>query len=188
MAKFLIAGLGNTGAEYTHTRHNIGFIILDAIAQAEKLKFSFKRYGEIAAFAFNRSTCLLLKPATFVNRSGFALHYWLKKEKIPVDKMLVVVDDIGLPFGTIRIRKKGSDGGHNGLAHINSILETSDYSRLRFGIGNEFQKGGQVDYVLGEWTRDEKSKLPERIIVCIDAIKSFGLNGIDKTMTLFNGK
>lgn len=186
--KYLIVGLGNIGDPYENTRHNIGFTTLDALARTSNVVFEAKRYGSISRISSRGRTFVLLKPSTFVNLSGRSVHYWLKKEKVPLEKLLVVVDDLALPFGTLRLRKKGGDGGHNGLAHINQILGTGHYARLRFGIGNDFYSGGQVNYVLGTWTQDEAAILPEKIEKAGEIIKSFGFLGIDKTMNLFNAK
>ncbi len=186
--KYLIAGLGNLGAEYHETRHNIGFKILDALAEASNISFTDKRYGLISEYKFKNRTFILLKPSTFMNRSGLAINYWLKKAKLLPDKLLVIVDDIALPFGTIRIRPKGGDGGHNGLTSISQILGTTEYPRLRFGIGDDFHNGQQLNYVLSEWTIEEKKLLPEKINECIEIIKSFGTIGTDLTMNMFNKK
>lgn len=181
--KYLIVGLGNIGKEYEDTRHNVGFHILDTLAFENKLVFNDKRYGMITERKFKGRTIVLLKPSTYVNRSGLAVNYWLKKLKIPADKMLVLVDDIALDFGTIRIRPKGGDGGHNGLANINQILGTGNYARVRFGIGDNFYKGQQVDYVLGKWTSEENKKLPELLSNCIKIIEDFSTIGLQLTMT-----
>ena len=186
--KYLIAGLGNIGDEYQNTRHNIGFMILDAFAKASNISFEDKRYGMVSEVRYKGRIFVLLKPSTFMNRSGLALNYWLKKHKIPLDKLLVLVDDIALPFGTIRIRPKGGDGGHNGLANISQILGSSGYARLRFGIGSDFYSGEQVKYVLSEWSDEEEVLLPEKIKPCLDIIKSFGTIGLELTMTQFNKK
>ncbi|MCT4639826.1 MAG: aminoacyl-tRNA hydrolase [Bacteroidales bacterium] len=186
--KYLIVGLGNIGAEYINTRHNIGFKILDALANASNISFKDLRYGAVTEYKWKGRTFILLKPNTYMNLSGKAVNYWLQKENIPVENMLVLVDDLALPFGTIRLRGKGSDGGHNGLKNINQILGHSSYARLRFGIGDEFRRGGQVDYVLGEWSDDEKKTLPERKDLCIDIIKSFGAIGLARTMNQYNNK
>lgn len=186
--KYLIAGLGNIGAEYKNTRHNVGFRILDALSEASNIVFEDKRYGFIAEYRFKSRTFILLKPTTYVNLSGRAVNYWLKKENIQVENLLVLVDDIALPFGTIRLRAKGSDGGHNGLRSISDILGTNEYPRLRFGIGDNFHKGFQVDYVLSEWTKEEVNHLPEKLETCIDIIRNFGTIGLDATMNLFNKK
>jgi PTH1 family peptidyl-tRNA hydrolase len=186
--KFLIAGLGNIGAEYANTRHNIGFKVLDFLASKESLSFETARFGAMAEYKFKGKTFFLLKPNTYMNLSGKAVKYWLDKENIPMENLLVVTDDLNLPFGSIRIRPKGSDGGHNGLKSIQQILNKADYPRFRFGISDEFKKGQQVNYVLGEWDDDEKAKLPERLEVATEIIKSFATAGIGNTMTAFNGK
>lgn len=184
--KYLIVGLGNIGDEYSDTRHNIGFMVLDAFANACGIVFTDRRYGFIADTKYKGRTFVLLKPSTFMNLSGHAVNYWLKKEKIPIENLLVIVDDIALPLGSIRMRSKGSDGGHNGLSHINLILSTSDYARIRFGIGNSFRKGSQVNFVLGKWTREEKEFVDKRIAIVVEMIKSFGTIGTELTMTAFN--
>jgi peptidyl-tRNA hydrolase, PTH1 family len=186
--KYLIVGLGNIGPEYQNTRHNIGFNILDAFAEASNIVFEDKRYGFITEYKFKGRIFLLLKPSTYVNRSGLAIDYWLKKTRLYPENMLVVVDDLALPFGTIRIRPKGGDGGHNGLINITQVLGTQDYARLRFGIGNNFHSGQQVDYVLGRWDGEEKAALPEKLTTCCNVIKSFGISGLELTMTQFNSK
>jgi len=188
MNKFLIAGLGNIGAEYANTRHNIGFVILDFLAAKESLTFAPAKYGSLAQFRYKGRLFFLLKPNTYMNLSGKALKFWIEKENIPVENVLVITDDLNLPFGTIRIKPKGSDGGHNGLKSIQQILNTADYPRFRFGISDEFKKGHQVNYVLGEWDDSEKEKLPERLSQSIEIIKSFGTAGLENTMTAFNGK
>jgi len=184
--KYLIVGLGNIGDEYKDTRHNIGFTILDAFAEASGIDFSDRRYGSVCETKYKGRTFVLLKPSTYMNLSGNAVSYWLKKEKIPVENLLVIVDDIALPLGSIKMKPKGGDGGHNGLAHINSILATSDYSRIRVGIGNGFRKGSQVNYVLGKWDPEEKRFIKERIAIIIEMIRSFGTAGTELTMTAFN--
>lgn len=186
--KYLIAGLGNIGAEYADTRHNIGFRVLDALAAEAGATFRTDRYGSVAEIKHKGRTLVLLKPSTYMNLSGKAVSYWLKAEKIPVENLFVVVDDIALPFGSIRIRSKGSDGGHNGLKNIAELLGRTDYARLRFGIGGDFPKGYQVDYVLGEWTPEEKAAMPERLAVAGDAVRSFGTAGLERTMNAFNNK
>ncbi len=186
--KYLIVGLGNIGYEYTETRHNIGFKILDYYASEHNLTFEPKRYGDIALHRLKGRHLILLKPSTYMNLSGKAVRYWLEKEKIPVENMLVLVDDINLDLGVIRIRAKGSDGGHNGLKSICEVLGHCNYARLRFGIGNNFPRGHQADYVLGEWTEEEKQVIKERIPVAYEAIKSFVLMGLSRTMTNFNKK
>ena len=186
--KYLIAGLGNIGAEYADTRHNIGFRVLDALAAEAGATFRTDRYGSVAEIKHKGRTLVLLKPSTYMNLSGKAVSYWLKAEKIPVENLFVVVDDIALPFGSIRIRSKGSDGGHNGLKNIAELLGRTDYARLRFGIGGDFPKGYQVDYLLGEWTPEEKAAMPERLAVAGDAVRSFGTAGLERTMNAFNNK
>ncbi|MFC2079894.1 aminoacyl-tRNA hydrolase [Bacteroidota bacterium] len=186
--KYLVTGLGNIGEEYANTRHNIGFDILDALAGASNITFKDKRYGFYAELKHRGRTYCLLKPSTYVNLSGNAVRYYLKKLKLTDDRLLVVADDLALPFGSIRMRSKGGDAGHNGLAHINQILGTNKYARLRFGIGNEFGRGQQVDYVLGDWEEDEKKLMPERIKLANEAILSFGVLGIERTMNIYNNK
>lgn len=186
--KFLIVGLGNIGAEYVNTRHNIGFKVLDFLARKESLDFQTVKLGALAEYKFKGRTFLLLKPNTYMNLSGKAVKYWMEKENIPLENIFIITDDLNLSFGTIRIRKKGSDGGHNGLKNINQVLNTQDYTRFRFGISDEFKKGQQVDYVLGEWDDNEKAKLPERLEIASEIIKSFGTAGLDNTMSAFNGK
>lgn len=186
--KFLIVGLGNIGAEYQDTRHNIGFKVLDALAEASNTSFSTKRYGYVAQARVKNASLILLKPSTYMNLSGDAVRYWKSKENIETGNLLVVVDDIALPFGAIRLKAQGSDGGHNGLKSINEQLNTDAYPRLRVGIGNDFPRGAQVDYVLGNFSAEQREALPERIKVAVEAIKSFCLSGIDFTMTHFNNK
>ena len=186
--KYLIAGLGNIGDEYANTRHNIGFMMLDSLAAEENLVFADRRYGSVAEYKYRGRTLTLLKPSTYMNLSGRAVNYWLQKEKIELDKLLVLVDDIALPFGTLRLKGKGSDGGHNGLRNIIDVLGTREYARLRFGVGNEFSQGRQMDYVLGEWTEEEKKALPDRIKLTSDIIRSFATTGLELTMTSFNNK
>lgn len=186
--KYLIAGLGNIGAEYKNTRHNIGFQILDALAGASNISFSDKRYGFIAEYKYKARTFILLKPTTYMNLSGRSVAYWLQKEDIEISNLLVLVDDLALPFGTIRVRAKGGAGGHNGLENINQVLGRNDYARLRFGIGDNFHKGFQVDYVLGEWSREEQKELPAKIDTCIEIVNSFGTIGTERTMNFFNKK
>jgi peptidyl-tRNA hydrolase, PTH1 family len=186
--KYLIAGLGNIGEEYQNTRHNIGFTILDTFAGVSNITFEDKRYGFVAQYKFKGRIFVLLKPSTYMNRSGLALNYWLEKEKIPIENMLVFADDIALPFGSIRIRPKGSDGGHNGLSNIIQVLGTSNFARVRIGIGNNFYSGQQVDYVLSKWSEDEQKVLTEKANTCIEIIKSFGTVGLELTMSSFNKK
>lgn len=186
--KYLIVGLGNIGAEYASTRHNIGFRVLDALAEASGAVFTAERYGSVARIKHKGRTLVLLKPATYMNLSGKAVRYWLDAEKIELDHLLVVVDDIALPFGALRMRSKGSAGGHNGLKNIDALLGRSDYARIRFGIGGDFARGHQVDYVLGEWTDDEQKALPERLKIFGDAVLTFATLGADRTQNLFNNK
>ncbi len=186
--KYLVAGLGNIGNEYAHTRHNIGFDILDALAGASNISFKDKRYGFVSEMKYRARTYVLLKPSTYMNLSGNAIRYWLNKEKLTVENLLVVVDDIALPFGTLRMRAKGGDAGHNGLNHIQAILGTTNYARLRFGVGNDFYSGQQVDYVLSGWTEEQEKALPERIEMAGDIIKSFGVIGLQRTMNAYNNK
>jgi PTH1 family peptidyl-tRNA hydrolase len=184
--KYLIVGLGNIGEGYKDTRHNIGFTVLDAMALASNTFFTDKRYGAICHVKYKGRELILLKPSTFMNLSGNAVDYWLKKENIPVENMLVIVDDLALPPGSIRMRPKGSDGGHNGLAHISSVLATNEYPRIRIGIGNGFRKGAQIDYVLGTWDPEEKKFMNERVEIVVEMIKSFAFTGLERTMTAFN--
>jgi len=188
MKKFLIAGLGNIGPKYHNTRHNIGFKVLDHLAEREGISFTSDRLGDIATFKYKGRTFILLKPSTYMNLSGKAVNYWLTKEKIPIENLLVITDDLNLAFGTIRVKTKGSDGGHNGLKDIQTQLNTSTYNRFRFGISDEFSKGRQVDYVLGEWGEEEEKLLPERLDKSAELVKSFGTAGITNTMNTFNGK
>ena len=186
--KFLIVELGNIGAEYVNTRHNIGFKIVDFLAKKEGISFETVKLGALAQYRFKGRTFLLLKPNTYMNLSGKAVQYWMEKEKIPLENIFVITDDLNLSFGSIRIRPKGSDGGHNGLKNINLVLNTQNYARFRFGISDEFKKGKQVDYVLGDWDDTEKTALPERLEIASEIIKSFGTAGLENTMTSFNGK
>lgn len=188
MKKFLIAGLGNIGPKYHNTRHNIGFKVLDYLAEKEGVSFSSEKLGDIATFKFKGRTFILLKPSTYMNLSGKAVNYWLTKEKVPLENLLVITDDLNLAFGTIRVKTKGSDGGHNGLKDIQTQLNTTNYHRFRFGISDEFSKGRQVDYVLGEWGEEEVKLLPERLDKSAELVKSFGTAGINNTMNTFNGK
>lgn len=188
MKKFLIVGLGNIGAEYVNTRHNIGFKVVDFLANEAQASFETAKLGALAEVKIKGRTLLLLKPNTYMNLSGKAVAYWAEKENIPKENILVITDDLNLNFGTIRIKPKGSDGGHNGLKNIQLLLNSTEYPRLRFGISSEFKKGQQVDYVLGEWTDEEKEQLKERLQTCSEAVKSFALSGISNTMNLFNGK
>ena len=186
--KYLVAGLGNIGPAYEHTRHNIGFDILDALAKEAGIYFMDKRYGYITEMKYRARSYWLLKPSTFVNLSGNAVRYWMRKLKIPLESLLVLVDDIALPFGILRLRARGGDAGHNGLAHINTILGTSNYARLRFGIGSDFPTGGQVGYVLGGWDEEQEKILPERIELACEIIRSFGVIGLERTMNQYNNK
>lgn len=186
--KFLIVGLGNIGAEYVNTRHNIGFKIVDYVADNANVSFETVKLGALAEYSIKGRKLLLLKPNTYMNLSGKAVKYWMDKENIPKENVLVITDDLNLSFGTIRIKAKGSDGGHNGLKNIQLILNTVEYPRFRFGISDEFKKGQQVDYVLGEWNEVEKEKLPERFKVAKEIAESFALAGLNETMNSFNGK
>ena len=188
MKKFLIVGLGNIGEKYANTRHNIGFKILDFLAGKEDLKFETQKLGDITTYKHKGRTFILLKPSTYMNLSGKAVLYWLTKEKIPLENLLIITDDLNLPFGSIRLKTKGSDGGHNGLKDIQDKLQTTSYNRFRFGISDSFNKGRQVDYVLGDWNEIETEKLPERLEQSVELIKSFGTAGINITMNSFNGK
>lgn len=188
MSKFLIVGLGNIGDEYRNTRHNIGFRMLDAFAEASNIAFEDKRYGFVGKGRVKNAELVLLKPSTFMNLSGNAVRYWMNEEKIPIENLLVLVDDLNLPFGSIRIRKQGSNGGHNGLGHIQQVLCTENYARVRFGIGNDYARGTQINFVLGQWSDEEEKIMPERLEIVKQIIPSFCLQGIDKTMNLFNGK
>lgn len=185
--KYLIVGLGNTGADYVNTRHNIGFKALNHFANTHNIEFENRKLGALANYKLKGRTFLLLKPNTFMNLSGKAIKYWLDKEKIPMANLLVVTDDLNLSFGTLRLKTKGSDGGHNGLKDIQDKLNTTQYSRLRFGISDEFFKGRQVDYVLGAWSEEESSKLDERLNRVSQSLISFGMSGINETMNQFNG-
>ena len=186
--KYLIVGLGNIGDEYRGTRHNIGFRILDAFAEPSNISFSTERYGDVAHMRLKNKQLTLLKPSTYMNLSGNAVRYWKEKENIDISHILVLVDDIALPFGAIRIKPNGSDAGHNGLKNIAQMLGTPAYPRLRFGIGNDFPRGCQVDYVLGHFTLDQRQQLPARVDVACEAIKAFCLSGIDFAMCNFNNK
>ena len=188
MNKFLIIGLGNIGTEYVNTRHNIGFKVVDFLAKKENVSFSTVRLGALAEFKTKGRTIFLLKPNTYMNLSGNAVKFWMEKEKIAKENILVITDDLNLEFGTIRIKPKGTDGGHNGLKNIQLVLNSSEYPRFRFGISDAFKKGRQVDYVLGEWDEIEKQKLQERLEISSQVITSFALSGLENTMNLFNGK
>lgn len=186
--KYLIAGLGNPGIKYTQTRHNIGFEVLDRFVNDSSTVFETERHADVAELKFKGRKLILIKPNTFMNLSGKAIQYWLQKEKIPVSNLLVVSDDLALPFGTLRLKGKGSAGGHNGLKDIEDILKTQVYSRLRFGIGNDYSKGRQSDFVLGEWSEKEQLLLSERLDQSIKFIQSFASIGLNMTMTALNGK
>ena len=188
MKKFLIVGLGNIGEKYSNTRHNIGFQILDALAKEQEVKFETEKLGDVTQFRFKGRTFVLLKPSTFMNLSGKAVKYWMNKEKILPENILIVTDDVNIDFGAIRIKGKGSAGGHNGLKDIEAKLSSQKYPRFRFGVGGNYPKGRQVDFVLGQWTSEEESELIERIPQCGKAILSFGTDGISNTMNAFNGK
>ncbi|MBO7249538.1 MAG: aminoacyl-tRNA hydrolase [Bacteroidales bacterium] len=185
---YLVVGLGNIGFEYVDTRHNIGFSVLDAWAQASNTSFSTKRYGDVAEVRFKGHSFTLLKPSTYMNLSGKAVNYWLQQSKIPVERLLVIVDDMALPIGHLRLRKKGSDGGHNGLANIAQMIGTESYCRLRIGIGSHIGFGSQVDFVLGKWTAEEKVELKPAIERAIEVIKAFGTIGVDRAMNQYNTK
>ncbi len=186
--KFLIAGLGNPGSKYENTRHNIGYKLLDALAEASNTEFSVERHGERAQLVHRGKTLVLLKPSTFMNLSGKAINYWLQKDKIQIEHLLIVSDDISLPLGTLRMKGKGSHGGHNGLKSIQEILGTSNFPRLRFGIGNNFYTGQQVEHVLGEWEEDEFSIIQKKLMVSNEMIASFCSIGLDRTMNIYNNK
>ncbi len=188
MKKFLIVGLGNIGEKYANTRHNIGFKVLDYLADKEAISFETVKLGDTTTLKVKGRTLILLKPSTYMNLSGKAIKYWLEKEKVPLENLLIITDDLNLPFGTLRLKTKGSDGGHNGLKDIQDQLQTSKYNRFRFGISDSFSRGRQVDYVLGKWSDEENSKLEERLKTSVELIKSFALAGINNTMNQFNGK
>jgi len=188
MSKYLIVGLGNIGSEYKNTRHNIGFDVLDFLAQEEGISFSEDRLADVVRLKLKGKPVILIKPTTYMNLSGKAVNYWLQQEKIALENMLVIVDEMALPLGKLRINPKGSDGGHNGLKNIQEILNTNQYNRLRFGIGNEFSKGKQVDFVLGKWREEEQQLIKERLKVASDAIRSFAFVGLERTMNVYNTK
>ena len=185
---YLIVGLGNIGDEYARTRHNIGFRVVDTLAQEAGINFEDKRYGSIGTIKVKNQTLTLLKPSAYMNLSGNAVRYWMNEKKIPVERVLVVVDDLSLPFGHLRLKPSGSDGGHNGLKHIASVLGSQKYARLRFGIGNDFPRGGQVDYVLGEFTPEDLQSMDERLKLAAEAVKTFCLAGINVAMNEYNNK
>jgi len=186
--KYLIAGLGNVGPEYHNTRHNVGFRILDALVSGSDMEFRDRRYGFIAEYRYRGHVLFLLKPSTYVNRSGLAVLHWLRKKSVPFENLLVVVDDIALQLGTVRMRPGGGDGGHNGLRNIIDVLGTQDFARLRFGIGNDYPFGNQVDYVLGRWTSEEEQAVNAKIPHCIDMIRDFAVSGLEYTMNTYNKK
>ena len=188
MKKFLIVGLGNIGEKYTNTRHNIGFQILDALAKEREVKFETDKLGDVTHFRYKGRTSVLLKPSTFMNLSGKAVKYWMAKEKILSENLLIVTDDVNIDFGAIRIKGKGSAGGHNGMKDVEAKLSSQKYPRFRFGIGGNYPKGKQSDFVLGEWTNQEESELIERIPLSVKAVLSFGTDGINNTMNTYNGK
>lgn len=187
MKKFLIVGLGNIGEEYAETRHNIGFKILDAISKEEDFSFETAKLGDVGNFKVKGRSILCLKPSTYMNRSGKAVKYWMEKENIPLENLLIITDDINLSFGTIRLKTKGSDGGHNGLKDIQQHLLTTNYNRLRFGVGSDFGKGKQIDYVLGEWNVEERDALVKRYERIRELVRAFVLSGVNRTMNEFNG-
>ena len=186
--KYLIVGLGNIGSEYAATRHNIGFRILDAYAEASNISFSTERYGDVAHCRLKNKQLVLLKPSTYMNLSGNAVRYWQQKENIALENILILVDDIALPFGAIRLKTSGSDAGHNGLKNIAQMIGTQAYARLRFGVGNDFARGCQIDYVLGNFTSDQEKELPERLKVAVEAMCEFVLAGAQSAMCKYNNK
>jgi len=186
--KYLIVGLGNPGSKYENTRHNIGFKVVEEMAKLREGQFSLDRHADVAEVKFKGRKIFLIKPTTFMNLSGKAVNYWMQQEKIPVENLLVITDDIALPFGKLRMKGKGSDGGHNGLKDIQAVLGTSNYARLRFGVGSEFNKGRQVDYVLGEWSPEENVELKNRIETSTEFIKGFVTIGLNQTMSNWNNK
>jgi len=186
--KYLIIGLGNPGAEYENTRHNIGFKVLDKLASLSNISFSVDKLADIADIKFKGRKLILIKPTTFINLSGKAVNYWVQQSKVSIDNILVITDDISLPFGVLRLREKGSDGGHNGLKDIQNVMNSAKYPRLRFGVGNDFPRGRQVDYVLGNFTDEDYTTMDERIDLAVKMIQSFTTIGIGRTMSDFNGK
>ena len=185
--KYLIIGLGNPGAKYENTRHNIGFRVVEALAKEKEESFKTVRLGELATIKHKSRVLLLLKPNTYMNLSGQAVKYWMQQEKIPIENILVILDDIALPFGKIRLKGKGSDGGHNGLKSIQELLGSTNYARLRFGVGSDFKPGQQAEYVLGDWNSEEKSGLPERVEAAKACVLDFVSIGLGLTMTKHNG-
>lgn len=186
--KYLIVGLGNIGREYAMTRHNIGFVVLSYWANQSGFTFTLQRHAAAAQTSHKGRQIYFIQPTTYMNLSGKAVKYWMNELKIPIENILVIVDDLALDFGVMRLRGKGSDGGHNGLKSIDAELQTNQYARLRFGIGNDFPKGRQVDYVLGNWTKEQEEALPERISVAVDISLSFCTAGLANTMTTYNNK
>ena len=186
--KYLMVGLGNPGAEYEETRHNIGFKVVDSLAQRLSGSFETSRLGEVSTVRFKGRHIVLLKPSTFMNLSGKAVRYWMDAEKIPLERVVVITDDLNLPFGTLRLRAKGSDGGHNGLKDLQQVLGTTTYPRLRFGIGAEFGKGQQVDYVLGKWSAEEQERMDERLTKACDAVLNITTAGLARAMNAYNGQ
>ncbi len=186
--KYLIAGLGNIGTEYWGTRHNVGFRVVNHLVEQAGVFFTDERYGAIARMRIKNRELVVLKPNTYMNLSGHAVRYWLQKENIPVENLLVVVDDLSLPFSTLRLKPKGSDAGHNGLKNIALVLDTENYARLRFGLGNDFPRGGQIDFVLGKFLQEELDQMPGILDRATEIIKSFCLAGIQLTMNQFNNK
>lgn len=185
---YLVTGLGNIGPEYADTRHNIGFMVLDAWVQASNAVFETKRYGDIAVLSIKGRNVYLLKPSTYMNLSGNAVRYWLQKLPVPIENLMVICDDINLPFGTLRMRRAGSDGGHNGLKNINEMTGTQEYARIRVGVGHEFGQGGQIDYVLGTMDEEQKQMMPEICKSVISGINDWIFTGIDRAMNVFNAK
>ena len=186
--KYLVVGLGNIGPEYVGTRHNIGFMMADRLVEGAGASFESCRYGDMARFRLKNKILMVLKPSTFMNLSGVAVRYWMNKEKLPLQNLLVLVDDIALPFGVIRLRGNGSDAGHNGLKNIAAELGTQNWARLRFGVGNDFPRGAQIDYVLGKFPPEEAAELPARLDVAVDAVKAYCLSGLQFAMTNYNNK
>jgi PTH1 family peptidyl-tRNA hydrolase len=186
--KYLLAGLGNIGDEYTNTRHNVGFMLADALAVEGKAQFAIDRYASVARIKFKGRMIVLIKPSTYMNLSGKAVRYWLEKEQIPIENLLVAYDDKDLPLGALRLRGQGSGGSHNGLNHVIELLNTSNFARLRIGIGNDFGRGQQIDFVLGNWTPEEEKVLLPRIKTGVDIVKSFSTMGLAQTMNFYNNK
>lgn len=188
MQKFLIVGLGNIGEKYRYTRHNVGFLAVEELVRKMDAGFSASNFGEVSQFKYKARPVTVLKPNTYMNLSGDAVRFWMQKEGIGIENVFVITDDLNLPFGTMRIRGKGSDGGHNGLKDIQNKLQSQNYARLRFGVGNEYEQGRQIDFVLGMWSEEEVEKLPERLNFAADAALSFIFGGLNNTMNNFNGK